>query len=286
MSLFKALLIAGLLFSAGCVRMDQRYLLGSAYDRAAFLFEKGELLAARDEAQKIGREDRNYKASRRLLGDVNSVLSQISRRYLELGEDYERAGIYEKALEEYNRSLLYNPTNVLAKMRLAELAEALGGKSLPLTEIDKAEVKKRIAKREEKKEERERKERESEKEDDPEVNANVHYLKGKLYYESRAYAKAIEEFNTVLRHIPAFMDTKDLLSKAKKERDRLVDGHLKKGMTYFQAEEMELAIKEWDAALELDPGNKKASDYRSRAVVVLERLKNIREKQSNGEEKL
>ena len=42
-----------------------------------------------------------------------------------------------------------------------------------------------------------------------------------------------------------------------------------------------MAIKEWEAVLELDPSNKVAADYKDRAEVIMERLKRIREKQSS-----
>jgi len=78
------------------------------------------------------------------------------------------------------------------------------------------------------------------------------------------------------------MNTTDLLARAKKERDKAVDIRFRKGIAYFQSEEMEMAIKEWEAVLELDPSNKVAADYKYRAEVIMERLKRIREKQTSS----
>ncbi|MDO8427003.1 MAG: hypothetical protein Q7T24_05770 [Deltaproteobacteria bacterium] len=256
-----ALILSAVLFT-GCVQMSARYIQGGEYERALVLYENGLLFEARLKALEVRPENRDYKSARKLLYDINTVSLQIARRHMDLGEDYEKAGIYQKAIAEYGASLRYNPSNTLARNRLADLMESMRDGNIDERLKNK------------------RKQQAKEKED-PEYNANLHYMKGKLYFDSKAYGKAIEEFNAVLKEVPSYMNTNELLARSQRQRDNAIEKHLMAGINYFQAEEMEYAIKEWDTVLELDPGNKAATDYKYRAEVILERLKNIREKQEN-----
>ncbi|MBZ0220792.1 MAG: tetratricopeptide repeat protein [Candidatus Methylomirabilis sp.] len=266
---------------AGCVQMSTRYAQGTEYDRAVLLYENGRLSEAREKASRIPRSDPNYRASRKLLQDINSISMQLSRRHMDMAEDYERAGILSKAAAEYRDSLRYNPDNLLARRKLDLVTEAMrSGQAPPRTAVSSGAafqagkkaaaapataVKKIIA-----------------KDDAPEDLANLHYLKGKVYLESSAYHRAIEEFTAALRIIPSYMNAKELLEKAASERDKAVEKHLRNGIAYFQSEEMELAIKEWDTVLELDPSNRVAADYKYRAEVILERFERIRGNQREG----
>lgn len=239
--------------------MNPAYWSGTELDRATAYYENGRLFDALSKARSIPRNDKDYKAARKLIEDINSISMQLSRRYMEIGEDFERAGIYPGALREYRKSLKYNSSNILARKKIETIVEAMR----PGDKSDRNRAAKKAAKEE------------------PEDLANTHYLKGKIYLDSRVYAKAIEEFTAALKILPAYMNTEELLIRAKKERDKAVDIHFRKGIAYFQSEEMEMAIKEWEAVLELDPSNKVAADYKDRAEVIMERLKRIREKQSS-----
>lgn len=248
--------------------MSSSYIRGSDYDKAMILYENGMLFEARQRAEEVSKDDPNFKSARKLISEINAVSVQIARRHIELGDEYEKAGIYQKAVEEYSISLKYNP-NILIQNRVANLQEALKEGRKP--DIEKAEQKKKPQPKKEEKE-------------DPELIANLHYMKGKMYYESKMFGKAVDEFSIVLKTLPAYMNAKDLFAKSKKERDKEVDKRLKRGISYFQTEEMDLAIKEWDAVLELDPLNKTAADYKNRAEVIMERLRKIRERQTSAVE--
>lgn len=221
------------------------------------LFESGELIEAKAMAESVPAEAPEYRPARKLVKEISTVMVLVARRHMELGDEYEKAGIYKKAMEEYKRSLELNP-NPLVALRLDDLFDIM--KNGARIEPEKPAIAK------------------LKKEEDPEYAASLHYMKGKLYMDSKAYGKAIEEFNAVFKRVPTYMDAKELLAKAKKERDRAVDFHLKKGIGFFQEEEMEKAIREWEAVLELDPANKTAADYKYRAEVILERLRSIRQK--------
>lgn len=241
--------------------MSPRYMKGTEYERALFLYENGRLDEALKKADSIPRESIDYKYARRLITDINTAYMMISRRHADLADDLEKAGIYGQAIEEYRAALRYNPSNSLAKGKIQSLTEAMNE--------NKSADNKSVVQDRKRKDER----------DEPEYQANLHYMKGKMYYESKEWGRSVEELSAVLKLVPSYMNTKDLLVKARKERDAAVDRLIKSGISFFQAEEMEFAIREWDSALDLDPGNKTAADYRSRAEVIMERLKNIREKQ-------
>lgn len=265
---FRPLVIASMIILAGCVQfpppqLSFDYIKGSPYERALLLYQSGDLFEARRMTDEIKKDDPNYRAALKLRTDINSVMQQISVRHVDLGEEYERAGIFRTALEEYEEALKYNPSNQSARSRAENVASILKENKKPSPSA---------AKKPEKNEEK----------DDPAFIANMHYNKGKLYLSTGSYAKAIEEFNTALTYIPGYLDAKNLLEKAKAERDSAAASHFKKGISYFEAEQMEFAIREWDIVLELDPENKEAADYKSRAEVILKRLKKIREKQSAG----
>lgn len=255
----RALALALFFALAGCVQMTPGYMRAGAYDQARMLYESGDLEGARSKALEVESGSPDFKAARSLVGEINAVSAQLSKRHMAIADDYERAGIYAKAVSEYETALRYNPANTFLKSRIAMLRDAMAeGRRL---DADKSEPRARRTDKE-----------------DPEVEANNHYIQGKLYLESYAYARAIEEFSTVLKYVPAYMNTKELLARSIKERDQAIDRHLKKGIGFFQKEEMEKAIREWDMVLDLDPVNKDALDYRYRAEMILERLRKIREK--------
>lgn len=271
MSFLRPFVMVGLLAAllSGCAHMNARYINGTEYDRAVVLYEHGMLAEARRKAAAIGKGDPNYTASRRLVSDIDSLSAQVSRRHMDLAEDYEKAGILARAVAEYKTSLKFNPSNLLARRKIEKLSEAMAAGVRP---EDKANTQARP-----------RRPVKGEDQPDPEFTANSHYLRGKLYLDSRDYGRAIEELSLVLTYMPAYMDAEELLARARMERAAAIDRHMKTGMAYFQAEEMEKAIREWEAVLGYDPDNKTAADYRSRAVAILERLKKIKEKQSGGQ---
>jgi len=116
-------------------------------------------------------------------------------------------------------------------------------------------------------------------------NSRMEDIRGLLALESEAFKKALArlgEFHygqvpkkprRVLENLPLMSD---------KERGASSEEHLKKGIVYFQSEDLKGAIRMWEAALELDPGNKTAADYKKRAEMVLQRLNEIRAKDSEA----
>lgn len=98
----------------------------------------------------------------------------------------------------------------------------------------------------------------------------------RLHIENDNFNLAAAELDRVLGRVPGHLDTEELLGRVSLEREAAIERHLHKGIVYFLSEEMESAIKLWDAVLELDPGNRSALDYKERAETVLERLEEIK----------
>lgn len=265
------------LLMAGCVQFTPEYVKGTDLERARLLYENGHLIEARELAMRIPKDDMLYRPAQRLIDDVNSISREVAREHMELGEDYERAGIIPAAIREYKISLKYNPNNLLVHRKLAFLAgggspEAASPGPRPAVEKKPADTAAKKSAKSVKKEV---------PRTSPEEFASEHYMRGKVYLESKAFHLAIKEFNSVLDVLPSFMDTETLLEEAVKGKDRMVDFHFKRGINFFQQEEISLAIREWDIVLALEPENKDAEDYKKRAETILERLQKIKERQAD-----
>ncbi|MBI5886415.1 MAG: hypothetical protein HZB85_07520 [Deltaproteobacteria bacterium] len=230
---------------SGCARLQPGYLMSTDMEKAQILYDSGMIIEARDKANDVPKASADYRAARRLLNDIDALASGVSRGFVEIGLRYEKAGLDRKALTYYELALEYDPSNKVAKQKTPMLLERLkfdnGGKA---DGFDPAE----------------------------------HYKQGRAALSKGAYLKAVEELDLVVRYAPDYKDARELLSRAHKEKKEAFGGYMKKGTEYFEAEEMGLAIKEWDKALELEPGNANALDYRAKAVEVLKRLEKIRGK--------
>lgn len=244
----KYLIIALLVISGGCAQLTPQYITASAYEKTLILYNAGMLIEAREKALEIKRGEPNYKEAQKLLTRIDILASRLAERYGDLGEEYEKAGLYPIAADEYKTALKLDPTNQPIRQKLDSVEQ----RSIPLQEGKAKGV-------------------------NPESLAKIHYNKGVILLNSKQFAKAIDEFNVVIKLVPSYQDTDKLLDAAKKERDELVNLHLKKGIDYFQKEELESAIKEWELVLEVDPFNKTALDYKARAEAIIEKVKDIKE---------
>jgi len=260
--------------------MDSRYLQGSEYQKALLLYEKGLLMEARAKARKVGRADPEWRDASRLISSINSVIITIAREHKELGETYDRAGIYEKAAAEYRLSLKFNPLNHELTRRLAEFSAAKLEGRRPETFASSLNPDKDEAGKKQVKNAMKPKPKKKPVDSDQDNKAEVHYTRGKTYFEAGEYARAEGEFALVVNMAPDYLDARKMRELSAKEKKKAVEEHLRNGINYFQEEEMELAIKEWETVLRFDPDNEDAKDYKYRAEVILERLRNIRGQQA------
>lgn len=112
-----------------------------------------------------------------------------------------------------------------------------------------------------------------------EDNSRINGIRGLLSLESEAFKRSLDRlgefhYGKVPKKPRRILESLPLMSE--KERVRSSGEHLMKGIRYFQSEDLEGAIKMWEAAVELDPGNKTAAEYKKRAETILERLNEIK----------
>ncbi len=244
---------AALLLLSGCATLTPRYITGSALERAGILYENGRLREAKEVAAGLDRAEPGYSKAQRLIVKIKAVSGSLSRHHAEVGREYEKAGIRRSAIYEYKKSLRFDPSNATVRRRLVRL-----GVALPRLSPDGAPVL-----------------------DTHTLEAvNARYMKGKAYLDAGAFNDAMVEFKAVLEILPSDTDTKELMAEAVHRLDEAVDFHFKKGINYFEKEEMALAIKEWDIVLALDSSNAKAVDYKKRAELIMERLEKIKKRQT------
>ncbi|MFQ5427486.1 MAG: tetratricopeptide repeat protein [Thermodesulfobacteriota bacterium] len=251
-------------FICGCTGPD--YLLGTDYRQAEILYGHGAIPQARSKAMDVGEQDPDYERARKLLKDINDLALILSREHMELAEAYEKAGILRKAIHEYDIALRINPSNKWVEKKLTLLGKIYAGETPgePLPRLE--EVRKKISKA-------------KKKEAGPEKKAERHYVKGKLYFVSGKYNKAIKHFTAALKTVPDYKDAEVFLNLARLERQGFIDFHINKGVTLFQKEELELAIKEWNRVLAVDPGNTEAAEYKKRAEAIEMKVKKIQDNQ-------
>ncbi len=244
-----------LLLLSGCVMLTPRYIAGSRFERARMLYEDGRLASAAALAVTIDKASPDYRNARELAAEIRGVSARIAKRYAALGREYEEAGIIPAAISQYRRSLKLDPSNTAVGRRLALLEAAR--REAGFFSGDKRAI-------------------------FPETleTVDARYMKGRAHLEAGDFKEAIVEFKAVLRILPSDTDTGRLLMAAERGLSEAVDLHFKKGISYFEKEEMALAIKEWDIVLELDPGNVKADEYKKRAELILERLEKIKQRQT------
>lgn len=287
-----ALLATVLGAGAGCVQLTPEFIRGTEYQRAVLLYEQGKLADAREAAMRVDPGEPDGPVAARLVKRIDFLMNKASRRHEELAEEYERSGVWRLALREYKAALSFDPGSGRLEKKVKTIEEGLlSGELAGVDEVIAAEA----ARSEERKKAQKKapsrgagqaeskSDRKSTAEDkasrQEEAAADEHYMRGKLFMEAGAFNRAIEEFEEVVKTIPFYMDTVELLGQARRARDEAIDLHLKRGIAYFQKEELELAIKEWNSVLGLDPENTTAADYKSRAELILERLKKIRRRQ-------
>jgi len=267
-----SLIVAALgLVLGGCVGVGPDYLLANDYRQAEILFEEGFIPQAREKAEAVGKQDPDYERSRVLLKDINALAMKLSREHMEMAEAYEKAGILKKAIREYGIALRYNPSNNWGRKKLAILGKIPTGDKPGEAKPGLEEMKKEIRKA---------------KKDEavPETKAARHYVKGKLYFVSGKYNKAIKHFKAALKDMPDYKDADVFLRLARLERKHFIDFHTKQGVTLFQKEELEKAVKEWDRVLAIDPKNAEAADYKKRAEAIEKKVKKIKDKQNGKQE--
>lgn len=93
--------------------------------------------------------------------------------------------------------------------------------------------------------------------------------------------EALVQVETLAPRAPEVAGERASLERAIKEE---VQARIKRGISRFQLEDLEGAIEEWGRALELDPGNEIALDYRRKAQGMLKKIDELREQSRRVED--
>jgi tetratricopeptide (TPR) repeat protein len=97
--------------------------------------------------------------------------------------------------------------------------------------------------------------------------------KGKDQRKAGKLNEAIATFKQALEVDPGNAEAKTLLAETQREREELIERHLKQGIEFFTNDSLQEAMEEWNAVLGLDPNNKEAIDYKERTQKQLDALK-------------
>lgn len=282
--------ITALLVAGGCVQFTREYAGATDYGRALLLYWDGRLIEAQEMAERVGPGDPSRAAAERLLWRIRSLTLRAADKHVELGGMYERAGIPVLALREYAGAQRLNPASAFIERKVSGLTGVVAGPGRSyIVDIDDIEqiidrAPARYSTRPGTAKAgpvyRKRGEAGGAGEADIEALIAGHYARGKRLLAAGELRGSVAEFEVVLTLRPAYRDATALLGRARVALDRAVGLHLKRGIAYFQKEEMASAIRQWDAALRLDPENVVALDYKARAELIMERLEKIRKRQS------
>ncbi|GAK52168.1 Tfp pilus assembly protein PilF [Candidatus Moduliflexus flocculans] len=85
--------------------------------------------------------------------------------------------------------------------------------------------------------------------------------------------KAISSFQKAIKVDPKNAEAAQYLKQAEQKKAEMIDTHLKQGIKYFNSEQLEQAMTEWNKVLTLDPRHAKALDYKQRTQAQLDALK-------------
>jgi len=107
-------------------------------------------------------------------------------------------------------------------------------------------------------------------------NLNEMYANGEKAYSKGDLIAAYRLFKRVDNEEPGYRNTSNYLSTIKSKLEGNINTYYNNGVTYYEQDNFEAAIAEWDKVLLIDPDHQKAREYRERAVAKLELQKTLR----------
>ena len=96
---------------------------------------------------------------------------------------------------------------------------------------------------------------------------------GAARLEAGEVNKAISSFQKALKVDPKNAEAAQYLQQAEQKKAEMINAHLKQGIKYFNSEQLEQAMTEWNNVLALDPKHAKALTYKQRTQAQLDALK-------------
>ncbi len=107
-------------------------------------------------------------------------------------------------------------------------------------------------------------------------NLNKMYANGEKAYRNGDLISAYRLFKRVDNEEPGYRNTSNYLSTIKSKLEGNINTYYNNGVAYYEQDNFEAAIAEWDKVLLIDPDHQKAREYRERAVAKLELQKTLR----------
>ena len=107
-----------------------------------------------------------------------------------------------------------------------------------------------------------------------------HYELGMILFKSKDYYAAMDQFKASIRYKD---DCIACVEYYKKSEDLYKELHYKKGIQYYENEQLVEAIEEWKLVIALDPDYKKAGYHIDQAKIMLEKLRELKKSQKEGE---
>lgn len=107
-------------------------------------------------------------------------------------------------------------------------------------------------------------------------NLNEMYASGEKAYNKGDLITAYRLFKRVDNEEPGYHNTSNYLSVIKSKLEANINTYYQNGISYYEQDNFEAAIAEWDKVLLIDPDHQKAREYRERAVAKLELQKTLR----------
>lgn len=233
---------------------------------------KGFKLVARREKPDDGAEEFSLETVPK---EESSPRDKTVSSLLEEGILLYTEGNYKEALNLFEKVLAEDPTSYEAKRYLLLTKENLkeepsAQKDVEIPEEEETEAPKYAT---------------GQKETD-EAQAKIEKIleRGLSYKERQEYAEAIAEFEKVLNLDPDHAQAKAYLEESREALQKQATFHLNEGIRYFNNQQLEQAIAEWDKVLAINPDNQKARDYQQRAFTMLEKLRTLQNSQGQPEQ--
>lgn len=104
----------------------------------------------------------------------------------------------------------------------------------------------------------------------PDVSKTI--SQGVKELEAGQVNKAIASFEKAKKKDPKNAEAAAYLKKAIARREELIQQHLNQGTEYFRKEQLQEAMREWNAILALDPNHPQALNYKQRTQKMLDAL--------------
>ncbi len=105
---------------------------------------------------------------------------------------------------------------------------------------------------------------------------NELYASGEKAYHRGDLITAYRLFKRLDNEEPGYKNTSNYITTIKSKLEGNINTYYNNGITYYEQDNFEAAIAEWDKVLLIDPDHKKAREYRERAVAKMELQKTLR----------